>query len=995
MRLTFIYPIALWLLLLLPLLWAFTFSTRRVSQLRLGRWRYWMLLTLRSIALVALVLALAGTQFMRTVDNLTVVYLIDGSDSVSPNQRQQALQYVNESLSTRRSGDNAAVVVFGQNALVERAPNDFATLGQLNSIPIASRTNIAEAIQLGLALFPADAQKRMVLLSDGSENQGRAIESARLATVRDIPIDVVPLPSETGPDVLVSALDAPDAVREGQDVTIQARITSSIATTGQLQVFADGELVDTQDVTLDPGTTDVPITVASGEAGFRRYEVRLEAQDDTQALNNRAATFTDVQGPPRVLLIASDPTRAAPLENALNAANARAEVVAPDRVSAQQADLKRYAAVVLVDVLAREVPNAVQEALPIYVRDQGGSLAMIGGRESFGAGGWRRSPVAEALPVELDPRDTEERPDVALALVIDRSGSMSSSDGTGRTKLDLAKEAVYQASLGLERNDQIGVVAFDTLASWVMPMQPLPDVLDIELALGQFNEGGGTNIRSGIELTSAALPSIDSRIKHVILLTDGIADTNYNDLIDELRDNQITITVVSIGTDASPVLPQIAERGGGRFYRVQTMSDVPRIFLEETVTVAGRDIVEEQFTPAVTLPIPAVRGLGGLPPLYGYNATEPRPAARTILVSPNNKPILAQWQYGLGRSVAWTSDLKGQWARDWVGWDQFPRFAGGLLDTLLPPQQSEGIDLQSRTEGAQAILELTIQNTQDQSIDAAAIEGRLLDPEDQGIPLEFAEVGVGRYRAVVSAETPGAYLAEVSVLDTEGQAVGSASGGLVVSYSPEYNPQDNRPSVLADLAVTTGGQQSPNPTAIFTPTTQNVAMAQEIAFPLLLLALLLWPFDIALRRLFVRRSDLGPIFRLFRFPNVRPQPQTANANAATMARLQTARSRAREQQRRGPTGNPGRQSVAAPASTSQPTSGIIAPPQSSRSTASTSLPSPPPAAKSKAQSPPPPARAQAQPTSGADESLARLLIAKQRAKRRRGQPDSSDRTDES
>jgi len=115
-------------------------------------------------------------------------------------------------------------------------------------------------------------------------------------------------------------------------------------------------------------------------------------------------------------------------------------------------------------------------------------------------------------------------------------------------------------------------------------------------------------------------------------------------------------------------LADIAKRGGGRYYQVKRVEDVPKIFLQETVIVAGRDIVEGKFAPAVALQAPVVRGLDGLPALYGYNSTEIKAAARAILVTPNGKPVLAQWQYGLGRAVAWTSDLKGQWGRDWVGW---------------------------------------------------------------------------------------------------------------------------------------------------------------------------------------------------------------------------------------------------------------------------------------------------------------------------------------
>lgn len=983
MSFSFVHPTALWLLLLLPLLWAFTLgarpalrrglaqpgsSARRTDRAQSARFSLrlvWPRLLLRTLLLLALVLALAGIQLVRPVGDTTVAFLIDGSDSVSPAQREAAIAFVADALATRDQNDQAAVVVFGQNALVEWAPARLLQLDRLTSTPLASRTNIAEAIRLGLALLPADTQKRLVLLSDGRENAGRAAEAARLAAARGVPIDIVPLPGTTGPDVLVSGIDAPDTAREGQEVPLQVVLESSIATSGQLQIFADGELLQTQPVAIAPGTTRLPITIPGGEAGFRRYEVRLEAEGDAQPLNNRAAAFTTVQGPPRVLLVASAEERVAPLREALEASSVRVEWLTPEQVPANQAQLREYGAIMLVDVLARDVPRAVQEALPVYVREQGGGLAMIGGRESFGAGGWRRSPVAAALPVELDPQDSVQRPDLALVLVIDRSGSMAEGAGLGLTKLDLAKEAVYQASLGLEQRDEIGVVGFDIVANWVLPVQKLPGLADIEQALSTFNADGGTNIRSGIAPAAETLASSEARVKHVILLTDGIADSNYADLIDQMRADNVTISIVSIGANANPALREIAERGGGRFYRVDRLADVPTIFLSETVIVAGRDIIEGQFTPAVALPAPLVRGLESLPPLYGYNATEPRTTARTILVSPDSKPVLAQWQYGLGRSLAWTSDLKGQWAREWLAWPNFARFAGGMLDALLPPPQGDRLALQTRTDGARTILDVTAQDERGQPLEDVQLEGRLLGPDDQGAPLSFAQVGPGRYRAVVTTDEPGVYLAQLAALDQDGQAVGNLASGIVVAYSPEYRVSagttaEGTAPLLAELATATAGRQAPLPADVFAAPGQPVGEVEEIALPLLWLALVLWPLDIALRRLLLRPGDMGALVRHLPLGRLGRTRAAAPASAeTTVARLQAARARRQSPPRAAPPSVP------------------VEP--------STSSPAPPPA-------PPrtPPARGpkpSAPPSAHPDDALASLLASRKRARRSRSPND--------
>ncbi len=913
MHFSVIYTHALWLLLLLPLLWLFTLTAEAASTRPLAsaaapagrlrgvlrlltsmRRRVWVALILRTLLFVVLILALAGAQLIRPVENLTVVFLIDGSDSVTPAQRQWALNYMNDALDEQEPDDKAAIVVFGENALVERVPISLRQQTRLTSTPVGSRTNIADAIQLGLALFPADTQKRLVILSDGEENAGRATEAARIASVRDIHIDVLPMPEESGHDVLVSALDAPDTARQGQRLTLETHIQSSVDTSGQLQFFADDELIATQEVDIKNGNTTIPLTIPDSQPGFHRYEVRLEAQEDTQGINNRAAAFTSVEGPPTVLLVATAEDTAAPLKRVLEATDAQVEVRPPDGVPSEQAQLRQYAAVILVDVRAYDVPRSVQEALPIYVREQGGSLSMIGGRNSFGAGGWRRSPLAEVLPVELERRDTQQRPDLALVLVLDRSGSMSESGGTGLTKLDLAKEAVYQSTLGLENNDQIGVVAFDDVASWVLPVQPLPQTVQIAEALSQFIANGGTNIRSGIEPAANALAGTDAKVKHVILLTDGQATSNYSDLIAQMNNNGVTITVVSIGRGANPELRQIAELGGGRYYQVNTLSDVPRIFLSETVIVAGRDIVEGQFTPMVALPAPIVRGWEDIPPLYGYNATQPRLAARTVLVSPDSKPILAQWQYGLGSSVAWTSDLKGQWARDWLSWERFPSFGSDLLDMMLPPKRTEGLALETRTEEDRAILELDVQQD-GRPLEDVAIQGRLLDPDDSASSLSFDQVGAGRYRAVVPVADPGVYLAQVAVLDSEGKAVGNVSSGLVVAYSPEYRTQRSTPHLLSDLAAITGGRTAPQAAAIYESPPQEVGSIQEIAVPLVWLALVLLPLDIATRRVLMRWRDVQPIGEQIRgLFRRKPAPQASEMDA-TMARLRAARDRARRE----------------------------------------------------------------------------------------------------
>jgi uncharacterized membrane protein len=961
-RLTFITPVALTLLALLPLVWAIALLTPR----RVALWRFWLGLLLRSAMLVALVLSLAGAQLVQPVSSLTTIFLIDSSDSVKPAQRERAVSYVDQALRSMPPADKAGVVVFGANALVERAPAGLAALGNLGSVPVTTRTNLQDALQLGLALLPAESQKRIVLLSDGGENSGRAADAARLAAVRGVPLDVVTLPSEQGADVIVTSVDAPSLAREGQEVALSTAIRSSFATTGKLQVFVDGQLAAEQSVSLAAGLNSIPVRVPAGVAGFRRIEARLEAQGDTEPQNNRAAAFTEVQGPPRMLLVAGEADRAANLKSALESAGVRVDLRAPNQAPASLDQLSDYAAVVLVDTPARDVPKALLQNLPAYVRELGRGLAMVGGTDSFGAGGYRRvvedetgASIEDALPINLDPLDVSQAPDLALAMVIDRSGSMGETGGSGRTKLDLAKEAVYQASLGLTPRDQIGLIVFDDVADAALPLQKLPPAVDIEQALSSFNAGSGTNIRPGIALAADALSKADAKIKHIILMTDGIAPSNYGDLVDQLHGAGVTISTVAIGDDADTNLEDIAARGGGRYYQVKRVEDVPRIFLQETVVVAGRDIIEGKFAPSIALQAPVVRGLSGLPALYGYNGTEIKEAARAVLVTPHGKPILAQWQYGLGRAVAWTSDFKGQWGREWIGWDQFPRFVGGFADMLLPARPAGTLTLRASTSGAQSVLELTAQDDQGRLINELALKGNLLAPNDRlpidkPIPLTFTQIGAGRYRATATTDQEGVYLASVAALGADGQPIGSTTTGLVVSYSPEYGETRDNPQLLRELASISGGRVDPPAEAVFEPPAQAVGSVREIGLPLLWLALLLLPLDIGLRRLHLRLGEYLPSLAALRG---RGQAGASPAGPdASMARLSAAKRRARVPRR-----------------------DIRAVPELR------AAPKPTPSQPEQRRAPDTQAPAAPATTQTDDDQLARLLAAKQRARKKRSE----------
>ncbi|MFV9504076.1 MAG: VWA domain-containing protein [Oscillochloridaceae bacterium umkhey_bin13] len=951
-RLSFIYPELLWFLPLVGVILGLSLLMPR----RLAPWRFWASLGVRTFIALALILAIAGVQLVLPVNNLTTVFLLDGSDSVPPAARAQAEAFIQDALREMPNGDQAAIVVFGGNALVERAPSNDQRLGRISSAPLASRTNLAEAIQLGLALFPAETQKRLVLLSDGGENAGRAVEAARLATARGVPITIVDLDlANSEAEALVARLAAPSAVRAGQAATIVATLESTVAQAATVRLLGDGGVLSETQVNLGPGSNEVAFTVEVEGAGFQRFRVQIQPTQDGRIQNNEAAALIQVQGPPRVLLVAEERNEALPLFAALQATNMVPEILGPGGMPRDLAGLSVYDAVILINTPARSLPVGAMASLPIYVRDLGKGLLMVGGDDSFGVGGYGRTPIEEAMPVYMDVRDREERPDLAMVFVIDKSGSMDAChcndpgggpmQASGVRKLDIAKDAVAQASALLGAQDTIGVVSFDSRALQTMPAVTGASIEQVVDALAGLEPRGSTNVRAGLQEAETLLQDVDARIKHVVLLTDGWgAGGDQTDIAERMRSQGVTLSVVAAGSGSADYLDRLAAAGGGRYYPVQDMADVPQIFIQETITTVGNYIVERPFMPVQIGESPVLAGVGGLPTLYGFNGSTLKGSARMLLATDDDQALLAYWQYGLGRSAAWLSDTEGRWGADLVRWANFPRFAGQLVGAVLPVRGGQEISADVAVAGGETTIRLNTGSVQDPLEVTATLIGT--DGSRREVPLP--QVGPSNYQGRLDSPTPGTYLVQISGRIGE-RVILQETAGMVVPYSSEYRGAQANPALLTELAVLTGGNELATPAEAFAPVGAWVTRAQEIGLPLVVLALLLLPVDIALRRLLLRREDLGALGTWM--ASRRPQPVAAPAAATPgIDRLNEAKQRAGE--RMTPMGSDAALPPAPPVAPSVP----------------------PPAA-------PPPTPAPA-PTS--DDPLERLRAAKERARRRAG-----------
>jgi Mg-chelatase subunit ChlD/uncharacterized membrane protein len=852
------------LLLLAPVCAVVVYLLWHASRVYMPPIRRRISLVLRLAIVTLLVGVLAEPRIQLPANDLAVAFLLDRSDSVTPSMQADQERWLADALQHKAQQDQAAVISFGGEPVVDRAlspESDPPRLSPSSNVNPSS-TDIAAAIRAGLAVLPPSSARRLVLLTDGQENQEKADTAASLAAAAGVQMLAVPLDSVRGPEVLVRALDAPTQLREGERFSVSAQVDSNVATSGTLYLLVDGSLAGSLDVNVEPGTSRFVMPVEPLSNGHHVLRLQLQADQDTLAQNNSAGAYVIVQGPPKVLVVEGTPGEGKYLTDALRAMGLQVDVSTPDGAALDSDTLAGYASTVLVDVPAESLPAGRMLSIKSYVRDHGGGLLVVGGDKAFGPGGYARTPLEDMLPVRMDLRGKSLSTSVALVLVMDVSGSMGGGPG-GASKMDLAKEAALAAVELLGEYDQIGILAFDDHNQWMIKPTFASDLTPIEDAISRLQPGGGTEIYPALKEAFDNVAPLDAKVKHIILLTDGEAPRGpYEDLAKQMEASQVTLSTVGIGSDADTnLLQELAQLGHGRYYDGNDPFDLPQLLVKETQQVQRAAIVEEDFTPQQITSNPATDGIDmkNAPPLRGYVATTPKPQSTVLLASKELDPVLSEWQYGLGRVMAWTSDAKNTWASRWLEWPDFSRFWAQLVKRTDRAPEDPNRQLSVKIEGDTARITLDAQTGAEQPdrhyLNFLPTQAVVVDPSGGQTTVPLPQVGPGRYEATMPVQADGVYTLTATQTDANGeQAI--QSGGFVVPYSPEYGLTSTDQSLLDSLARHTGGKLISDPTDAFAHTLPSVGAPQPL-WPMLLLAIAgLLVADVGVRRVRISSPEL-------------------------------------------------------------------------------------------------------------------------------------------
>jgi uncharacterized membrane protein len=783
---------------------------------------------------------LVQPELRRLQSGLDLWVLADQSasaeDSLHPNLREW------ESLLERSMGrdDRIYYVDFADEAIMRGDDETLAFSGNRN------HTRTASALRFALNRMASDRASRVLVLSDGYSTEPLADLGERLLEQR-VPLDFRLAGDPAAIDYRVERFHSPTRVQPAEPFLLEITVAGAPDGRVPFLVRRNGDSVASGHVDVVDGRGVSRVMQRSATPGAHRYQIEILPEKDAYPGNNYGETWVEISGGPRILVVSGyqdDPVAAVLRQQGFTVdLETDPDALNPGRLSGARA-------VIFNNVPADPIPRPFIGALDFFVREQGGGLLMAGGRHSFGAGGYHGSPLEELLPVTTELREDHRRLSTAVAIVMDRSGSMNAvlPGGGGRTKMELANTGAATTIELLGATDAVAVFAVDTNAHQVIPLTTLDSATKQE-AIAAVNriasQGGGIYVYTGLTAAWEQLQRASQGQRHIILFADARdaeEPGNYRALLQTMTDAGVTVSVIGLGTEQdvdADFLKDVANRGNGRYFFSADPSELPAIFMQETVAVARSTFIEEPTSLQETAAwneIAATR-LEWPEGVDGYNLTYLREegAAAAYALDEYDAPLLAHTRRGLGRTAAVTFPLGGDFSQRVRAWPQYGDFIQTLTRWLMGEETPRGISLRTRVEGELLHMELLYGDDWEERLARTAPELRLaIRTREDTVALPWERLEPGRFRAAYPLQASDWVRGAVHAGDHA-----LSFGPVVTGVSPEWAFDRTRVTELRNLARLTGGEERLDLSATWTAPRRPAFADLRTWLLLALLALLL------------------------------------------------------------------------------------------------------------------------------------------------------------
>ncbi len=871
-----------------------------------GQSRGWLRFTtaLRILLLGLISLSLADIRTTWRGRELSVLFLVDVSASMPAGAVTGDGGILDRigSLGALPAECQAGVILFGANAAVHTQLATVLARHPVETVIDGEASDIAAALRLADATFTyshAAGAKRVVLISDGNATQGNELLEAKNLAAAGAVVDVLPVEYRHEHEIMIDSVRVPPEAHPEEPYSVAVILHAATASEARLLLFENDVEIAARDVELTPGKTRVEFPILHEEPSRYRYEVRVYPSEregvvlDSFARNNVGHGFTLIRGSSRVLFI-GDESSHRPLLDALASSGIAVDSLAPAAIPSRPESYFLYDTIVLANVPAFDVGTEAMRLLNGVVKNLGLGFIMIGGPDAFGAGGYKRTPIEALLPVDMDVKQRKILPNGALALVLHTcefpAGNM------------WAKRIVEAAVETLNPQDYVGVLVWGMLGGdgWGVPFGLAGDRAEIVAQVRDLQPSDMPSFQPTMQLGFDALLDAPAQRKHMVIISDGDPGPPSGGLLQQFASARISVSTVCIfphGNQDTGTLKKIAQVTGGRYYFVNDPKKLPQIFVREALEVHRSLILEEDFTPVVARTgSDMLRGLDteAFPTLRGYVVTTPKPLAETLLVSHLDDPILATWRYGLGKTVAFTSDDGGRWAGAWTVWPGFEPFWAQIIRSVARGGTDQIFRVERSIEGDRGKLLLDAIDSEGRYIDGLTVGGRVLSPKLDEEAVSFQQTGPGRYEAEFAARQSGTYLVSLDYKNSGGvegiAAEGASQTGISVSYTQEFRSLASDTDRLARIAATTGGRVL-DWEADFFDRSLPVRRSQHAIWDRLIeILLFLWFVDIFLRRVVVTSA---PFRRVWRYLIGRGAAPVVDASAQLVGKLLEARAERR------------------------------------------------------------------------------------------------------